>query len=163
MDWWAFGISAGLCFAMGVAEGALSGNDLHRWLASLKLPKLYPPLWAWVVVAILTYILQGVIAYRLIRTGPSLAGAIALALLIVTMGANVAYNVLLDRRRSARLAFVGLLWFLPVLAALEIALLLADPVAAALNLIYVAWVLAFDLPIMHALAKLNPSNAAQRT
>jgi len=155
MDWWALGLSAGLCLGMGAAEGALSGNDLQRWLTSLKLPRFYPPLWVWVIVAVLTYILQGIVAYRLLRTGPSPVGAIALALLVLLMMANIAYNVLLDRRRNPRFAYLGLVWFLPLLAALEIALFIGDPVAAALNLIYVAWVLGFDLPIMRALSKLN--------
>jgi tryptophan-rich sensory protein len=155
MDWLALGLSAGLCVAMGAAEGMLGGNDLPRWLASLKRPRLYPPLWAWIVVALLTYLLQGAIAYRLLETGPSLAGAFALALLVLLMAANVAYNVILDRRRDPRFAYTGLIWFLPLLAALEIALVFGDTVAAMLNLIYVAWVIGFDLPIMHALSRLN--------
>jgi tryptophan-rich sensory protein len=155
MDWWALGLSTGLCIAMAVAEGLLSGNDLHRWLASLKQPELYAPLWIWIVVALLTYILQGAIAYRLISTGPSLAGAIAIAFLVATMAGNVAYNVALDRGRNPRIAFTGLLWFLPILALLQIALFFGDGVAAALNLFYVAWVLGYDLPIMRALWKLN--------
>jgi tryptophan-rich sensory protein len=163
MDWLALGLSAGLCVAMGAAEGMLSGSDLHRRLASLKLPRLYPPLWVWIVVALLTYVLQGAIAYRLLQTGPSLAGALALALLIVLMGANVAYNVILDRRRDPRLAYTGLIWFLPPLAAFEVALVFSDPVAAVLNLIYVAWVIGFDLPVMRALSMLNTQTSARET
>ncbi len=139
---------------MAVAEGLLSGNDLHRWLASLKRPKLHAPLWVWIVVALVTYILQGAIAYRLISTGPSLAGAVGIALLVATM-AGVAYTVSLDRGRNPRIAFTGLLWFLPILALLQIAPFFSDGVAAALNLIYVAWVLGYDLPVMRALTKLN--------
>lgn len=163
MDWLALGLSAGLCVAMGAAEGILSGNDLHRWLASLKLPRLYPPLWIWIVVALVTYLLQGAIAYRLLQTGPGLAGALALALLIALMGANVAYNVILDRRRDPRFAYTGMIWFLPPLAALEVALVFSDTVAAALNLIYVAWVIGFDLPVMRALSTLNTKTSARET
>ncbi len=44
---------------------------------------------------------------------------------------------------------------MPVLAALQVALYFADQTAAALNLIYVAWVVGYDIPIMRALWKLN--------
>lgn len=156
MDWWALGLSLGLCIAMAVAEGLLSGKDLHRWLGSLRLPRLYAPLWVWIVVALATYVLQGAIAYRLLAGGPGAAGSIALGFLVSVMAANVAYNVALDRRRRASVAYVGLLWFLPLLGSLQAALFFSDGIAAAINLIYVAWVLGYDLPIMRALARLNP-------
>ncbi len=156
MDWWALGLSSGLCVAMAIAEGLLSGQDLQRWLVSLRLPRLYAPLWVWIVAALVTYILQGAIAYRLLKSGPGESGGLALALLVLVMAANVAYNIVLDRRRKASVAYTGLLWFLPLLGALQAALLFSDGIAAAINLIYVAWVLCYDLPVMRALAKLNP-------
>lgn len=76
-------------------------------------------------------------------------------MLVALMTANVAYNVVLERMQSPRFAYVGILWFLPLLAALQIALYFADQVSAALNLIYVLWVVGFDLPIMRMLWKLN--------
>lgn len=155
MDGWVIGLAIGLCLAMILAEGALGGKELARWLASLRQPKLYPPLWVWIIVAVATYVIQGVIAYRLFRQPISPLEGVGFALLVALMTANVAYNVVLDRRRSPRFAYVGILWFLPLLAALQIVLYFADRVSAALNLIYVAWVVGFDLPIMRMLWKLN--------
>jgi tryptophan-rich sensory protein len=151
MDGWAIG----LCLAMILAEGILGGKELPRWLASLRLPKLYPPLWVWVSVAVATYVMQGVIAYRLLRLPSTPLQGAGLALLVVSMTANVAYNVVLDRTRSPRFAYLGILWFLPLLAALQIVLYFTDQVSAALNSIYVVWVVGYDLPIMRKLWKLN--------
>ena len=155
MDWRALALSAGLCIAMIVAEGALTGKDLHRWLVSLKRPRLFPPLWVWIMVAVLIYTIQGVIAYRLLLRPPSFVTGLALALLIAAMSANVAYNVVLDRTRRPRFAYVGVVWFLPLIFGLQIVLHLTDKVAAALGWIYFAWVVAYDVPIMRALWKLN--------
>ena len=42
---------------MMLAEAALGGKDLTRWLASLRQPKLYAPLWVWIIVAVATYVI----------------------------------------------------------------------------------------------------------
>jgi tryptophan-rich sensory protein len=65
MDWFALGIAVGLCMALAGTEGAMSGSDLPRWLASLNRPRFYAPLWVWVLAATMTYAIQGTIAYRL--------------------------------------------------------------------------------------------------
>ena len=128
---------------------------MARWLASLRQPKLYPPLWVWIIVAVATYVIQGVIAYRLLQQPITPLKGAGLASLVALTTANVAYNVVLDRKRSPRFAFVGVLWFLPLLAALQNVLYFTDQVSAALNLIYVVWVVGYDMPIMRMLWKLN--------
>lgn len=62
MDGWAIGLAVGLCLVMILAEGAFGGKELARWLASLRQPKLYPPLWVWIIVAVATYVIQGATA-----------------------------------------------------------------------------------------------------
>ncbi len=155
MDRWALCFAITLCVTMAVAEGALSARDLPQWLASLKKPKLYAPMWVWIAAAIITYAIQGIIAYRLIAHSINVASVIALAAFISVMFANVAYNVILGRERMPRLAYTGVLWFLPPLVVLQLALLAADPISATLNLTYVAWVIGYDVPMMRALWKLN--------
>jgi tryptophan-rich sensory protein len=154
LDWWALTLAASLCVVMAVAEGLLSGHELPRWLASLKRPRLYAPLWIWIVAAVTTYAIQGVIAYRLLRAPIDAIEGVSLALLAV-MSANVAYNIVLDRTRSVRAAYLGILCFVPLLAALQMSLHFTDRVSAVLNLIYVLWVVAYDLPVMRALWRLN--------
>lgn len=155
MDWWAAGLAGALCLAMALAEGVLSGSDLQRWLASLTLPRFYAPLWVWVIAAVITYVIQGVIAYRLLRMGLTFQAVLPLTFLVAVMAANVAYNVVLDRTREPRFAYIGILWFLPPLAVLQVSLFVVDQAAFALNFIYIAWVIGYDLPIMRALSRLN--------
>jgi tryptophan-rich sensory protein len=155
MDWWALGLAIVLCTAMAAAEGLLTGGDLPKWLNSLKHPPLYAPMWVWALVALLTYAIQGFVAYRLIAAPIDVSSMVGVAALVAVMGANVIYNIVLARTRSPRAAYLGIIWFLPPLAVLQAALLVADPISAALHLIYVAWVIGYDLPIMRALSQLN--------
>ena len=138
-----------------LAEIALGGKHLARWLTSLRQPKLYAPLWAWIIVAVATYLIQGVIAYRLLRLPVSPLSTLGLVLLVAVMTGNVAYNIILNRTRKPRFAYSGILLFLPLLGALQIVLYFTDQVSAALHLIYVVWVVGYDLPIMRRLWKLN--------
>ena len=139
---------------MMLAEAALGGN-LARWLASLRQPKLYAPWWVWIIVAVTTYVIQGVIAYRLLRLPVSPLSSLGLVLLVAVMTGNVAYNIILNRTRKPRFAYSGILLFLPLLGALQIVLYFTDQVSAGLHLIYVVWVVGYDLPIMRMLWKLN--------
>ena len=158
MNWPAVIIAVVLCLTMALAEASMASHGLPGWLNSLKRPPLYAPLWVWVLVAAMTYLLQGVIAYRLLAYTHGPYGMVALLALVATMAAYVAYNVILDRTRNPAQAYWGLLWFLPLLIALQALLHLSDPVSAWLNLCYVAWVVAYDLPIMRALSRLNSRN-----
>jgi tryptophan-rich sensory protein len=155
MDWLALSVAVCLCLVMAGAEGLLTGNDLPQWLASLRHPRFYAPMWVWILAAIITYAMQGFIAYRLVARSTDLAGAVALVALVTVMAANVAYNVVLARTHSPRMAYTGVLWFLPPLAILQFLLVFIDATSAGLNAIYVAWVIGYDLPIMRALWKLN--------
>jgi len=155
MDWPAFAFALGLCVAMAAAEGVLSARDLPRWLASLRHPRLYAPMWVWIVAAAATYAIQGFVAYRLAPLALGPAGAVGLAALIAVMAANVAYNAVVGRTRSPRLLYLGIVWFLPLLGLLQAALLVADPLAAGLNALYALWVVGYDLPIMRAVWRLN--------
>jgi tryptophan-rich sensory protein len=157
MNWGAFAFSIGLCVLAAGLEGALGGKELEEWLRSLKRPRFYAPLTVWILAACLTYLLQGVIAYRLFASQGIDLSVPALIVLIAVMAANVLYNVVLNRTRDPRWAYRGILWFLPLLLLLQAMLHLADQFSAMLNFIYVAWVVGYDLPIMRALWKRNQS------
>jgi tryptophan-rich sensory protein len=156
MNWTAIAAAVALCFVMATAEGLLTRRDFPVWLNSLKRPRFYAPFWVWVAVALMTYGLQGVIAYRLIVHGGPVLGGLSLIALAGVMAANVAYNVVLDRTRNPTWAYRGLLYFLPALGFLQMLLFVSEPASALLNLAYVAWVVLYDVPIMRDVAKLNP-------
>jgi tryptophan-rich sensory protein len=157
MNWSGIAFAVGLCVIAAGLEGVLGGRDLPKWLQSLNRPRLYAPLFVWVLAAGLTYLLQGIIAYRLVAYASTLFDVAALVVLLAVMAANIAYNVVLDRTRDPHWAYRGLLWFLPLLIVLQVLLHIADPFSAWLSLIYLAWVVCYDLPIMRALWKQNSS------
>ena len=103
----------------------------------------------------LTYLLHGIIAYRLLQPPRNNLGMMALAVLAILMAANVVYNLVLARTRSPRLLYIGVIWFLPPLLVLQILLVCTDSVGAILNFLYVIWVIGYDLPTMRALWKMN--------
>jgi tryptophan-rich sensory protein len=82
MDWGAVARAAALCVVMAGTEAVLGGSDLAQWLNSLRRPRVYAPLWVWILVAIVTYLLQGIIAYRLLATGPTGPAIAAFAALV---------------------------------------------------------------------------------
>lgn len=152
---WAAAIgAAALCILMAVAESKFSDPQMQKWFVSLRKPRFFLPMWAWIIVAFLTYVLQGVIAYRLLVLGAKPAMA-ALLCLAGVMACNVIYNVVLARGRSPRFLYTGIARFIAPLLALQALLLVVDPVSAAINAIYVGWVVLYDLPIMRATWKLN--------
>jgi tryptophan-rich sensory protein len=155
MDWLALSLAVGLCLSTAGAEGLLTGKELPEWLATLRHPRYYAPMWVWILAAIITYAIQGVIVYRLAAWPIGLAGAVALLALVAVMVANVAYNVVLAKTQNPLVAYTGVLWFLPPLALLQLSLIFSDATSAGLNAIYLAWVVGYDLPIMRALWKLN--------
>jgi tryptophan-rich sensory protein len=155
MDWIALGVAVALCLSMAGAEALFSASDLPQWLGSLKRPRLYAPLWVWILAAIATYLIQGFVAYRLVARGLGGLDLAALAVLVCAMAANVGYNVVLGRTRRPRHAFLGIVWFLPPLAVLQGLLFATDMTAALVHLVYAVWVIAYDLPIMHRLWRLN--------
>jgi len=157
-NWAAAGGALALCATMVIAESFLS-NGLQPWLETLRKPRSYLPLWMWIVVAGLTYLLQGIIAYRLLQPPRNNLGMMALAVLAILMAANVVYNLVLARTRSPRLLYIGVIWFLPPLLLLQVLLVWVDWLAATLNLLYVIWVIGYDLPIMRTLWKMNDTSS----
>jgi hypothetical protein len=63
----------------------------------------------------------------------------------------------LFRWQNTFAGFLGVLAFLAPLLILQVTLWLVEPVSAVLILIYVVWVIAYDIPWSYSLWKLNPA------
>ncbi|MBX9589440.1 MAG: tryptophan-rich sensory protein [Hyphomonadaceae bacterium] len=83
MNWPTVFIAGAICVAMATAEGVLTTRSFAAWLNSLKHPRLYAPMSVWVAVALMTYVLQGVIVYRLIEWSDPVLGRASLLMLAV--------------------------------------------------------------------------------
>lgn len=146
-----------LSLGMAIIGGLLTGNQLTRWFATLHKPPFQLPLWGFVGVGLFGYIVDSVIAYRLLTVGPEQnARTIALTALIVAMLYNELWNIVLFRWHNTLAGFLGVLAFLAPLAFLQVTLVLVDHVSAWLVLVYVVWVIGYDIPWAYRLWRLNP-------
>jgi translocator protein len=146
-----------LSLVMAIVGGLLTGNQLTQWFATLHKPRLQLPLWGFVCVGLYGYLVDSVIAYRLLTVVPEqTARIIALTALIIVMLYNELWNIVLFRWHNTFACFLGVLIFLIPLTFLQVTLVLVDSVSAWLVLVYVIWVLGYDIPWAYRLWRLNP-------
>ena len=152
-------LSVGLCAAVAVLEGFLTGSGLKDWYPRLKKPRWQIPLWASVLVGLVVYAIDGFVAYRMLTAVPSAGDRwVALTALVVVMVLNALWNYAFFEFRSTLIGFLGLVAFLGPLAVLQVALFAYDAVAAWAHMAYSAYVIAYDLPLFYALWRLNPES-----
>ncbi len=150
-----------LSFAIGTPigfaalGGALPGDALTTWYPTLRKSKLVLPLWAFVPVAVLYYLMCGLILFRLlVRVKASRGQRLALALLLIVMTANEGWNYLLFGRRSTQAGLWGMLAFTSLTIVLFRLLCQVDPQSAALIRAYLLW-LGYDVVYAFELWRLN--------
>jgi translocator protein len=151
----ALSISVGATVGFALVGGALAGDAVTSWYPSLRKSRLVLPLWAFLPVAALYYLMCGVILFRLLaRVAPSRERRTALTQLITMMAANEGWNYLMFGRRSPRAGLVGMIGFAGLTISLLRALRRADPRSATLLWPYLAW-LGYDLIYAYELWRLN--------
>ena len=69
------------------------------------------------------------------------------------------WNIVLFRWHNTLAGFLGVLAFLAPLTLLQVTLLLVDHVSAWLVLVYVVWMIGYDIPWAYRLWRLNPPQA----
>jgi tryptophan-rich sensory protein len=150
---WSLAIGAPLGFA--VVGGALTGDALTTWYPTLRKSRLVLPVWAFIPVAVLYYLMCGTILFRLVaRVAPSREQRTALGLLLSMMTANEGWNYLLFGRRSTQAGLLGMLAFVGVAVSLFRALQRVDPQSATLLLPYLGW-LGYDIVYAYEIWRLN--------
>jgi benzodiazapine receptor len=153
-------IAVALSLGMAIIGGLLTGNQLTRWFATLRKPRFQLPLWGVVCVGLFGYLVDSVIAYRLLTVVQEQTDRIiALTALIVVMLYNELWNIVLFRWHNTFAGFLGVMAFLAPLTILQVALLLVDNVSAWLLLVYLVWVIGYDIPWAYRLWRLNPPQA----
>jgi translocator protein len=158
LDWGTLAITVVITAVLAGLGGVLAGSDLRNLYKGLATPRWQIPLWASLLVGGLGYVMDIFILYRLLTEVRDLSGrTVAVAALLVVMLYNELWNATLFRLHSPLAAFVGLLGFIAPLAVLQVALWVYDPVSGWVLLIYWVWLLAYDIPWMYTLWRLNPS------
>ena len=147
-----------LSLTMAIVGGLLTGNQLTQWFATLHKPRFQLPLWGFVCVGLFGYIIDVIIAYRLLTVVPEqTARIIALTALIVVMLYNELWNIVLFRWHNTFASFLGILIFFVPLTILQITLVFVDSVSAWLLLVYLFWAIGYDIPWAYRLWRLNPT------
>ena len=149
-------VSVVVPLAMAVFGTMLAGDGLRAWYPTIRHPRLEPPLWGFVLIGLVVYVIDGVIVYRLLAVVDEPIGqAIGLTGVLVVMLYNELWNAVLFRLRSPYWAMVGLFGFLAPLLVLVVTLFLVDALSGWLMLAYLAWVIGFDVPWIVRLWQLN--------
>ena len=157
-SWTPLAYAVGLCAAVAVLEGVLTGSGLKDWYPHLRKPRWRIPLWASVLVGLIVYVIDGFVAYRVLTAVPSAGDrVVALTALVVVMVLNALWNYAFFEYRSTLVGFLGIVGFLGPLLVLQAALFVYDPVAAWAHMAYTLYVLAYDVPLFYAIWRLNPS------
>jgi translocator protein len=138
-----------------VTGGALTGDALKTWYPTLRKSRLVLPLWAFLPVAVLYYLMCGTILFRLLaRLAPSAERQAAIWWLLAMMTTNEGWNYLLFGRRSPRAGLLGMIGFVGLALKLLHVLRRSDLRSARLLLPYIAW-LGYDLIYAYELWRLN--------
>jgi tryptophan-rich sensory protein len=127
LDLNALAFAVALPLAMAVFGPVLAGSGLRNWFPQLKAPRWQLPMWAFVSVGAVGYVLDAIIAYRLLTVVQQADGrVVALAALLVVMLYNELWNYAFIVRRSTHAGFIGMLAFLAPLAVLQVDLWVYD-------------------------------------
>lgn len=136
--------AVGCVVAAAILGQFLVGTDPRARLTELDTTRLTLPFAAWIVVAILYYLIVGVVVYRLGRRLPKARPAyVAVLCVIVT---NETWNALLFGFDSVTPAAVGMVFFAAITTITSVLVYRADRIAAWVLLPYVVWVLVYDVP-----------------
>jgi benzodiazapine receptor len=150
---WAWALGA--CIVGALFEGVLSGTQIRRRFAELRLPKFAPPLWVWSIVGVAYYVLFFFLLKSLLDRPPvPFWTPVALVLAGALLFMNAIWNWIFFRKKDPWLSFV---FFGPyVLLALlfgAVLLRLGNPLMI-WYLLYLAY-LAYATSWCHSIWRLN--------
>jgi tryptophan-rich sensory protein len=155
-------IAVSVCLLLALLGNVWTGDALRTWYPGLVKPRLQAPLWAFIAVALVVYVLEGVVLYRLLVVVADPAGRlVAVTALLVVMASNEGWNYAFFGLRSTLAAWVGIVAFLAPLTTLMVALFAYEAVSGWLLLPYCLWV-AYDVWWVHQLWRLNPGEPPNR-
>ena len=151
--------SLGICVIAAALEGVFAGGGIKQRLVELRAPRYALPLWGWVIVAVIYYVICFLVLFRLfsLPTALPLRNA-ALVVLGGIMFVNALWNYFFFRSRNLFHCFVtGLPYALAALI-LFVLLLRLDRIAAWWLLPYLLY-LPYASTLGYRLWKLNPPKA----
>jgi len=99
--------SLAACVLSVALEGLFAGGGIRQRLAELRVPRYAPPLWGWIVIGAVYYVICFVVLYRLLSLPEAVPSrSLALVLLGSLMFTNALWNYFFFRTRNLFHAFV---------------------------------------------------------
>jgi translocator protein len=138
-------VALAVCAASALLEGVLAGPGIRRRLAELRQPRGSPKFGVWVGIGLMYYVTCLILLSRLIGNLGSPLRRLAVALVIVLLLANAAWNFVFFRRKDVQGAVVVSLSYGVVALVLAVVLFEVDRVGAwvflpyVLYLVYATW------------------------
>jgi len=137
-------IAVGCVVAAATLGQVLAGSDPRARLDDLDTTTLALPFAAWIVVAVVYYLIAIAVIYRLARrlsdANSALAGVLCMLL------ANEAWNALLFGFDSVTPAAIGMVLFASITIVTGVMVFKVDRVAGWVLAPYVVWVVLYDVP-----------------
>ncbi len=131
------------------------GDALTTWYADLEKPWYLVPLWFFIIIGVLYYVMSGVIFYRLFHlTKASSLRSSAIVLVFFMLIGNELWNYLFFGMRSTFLGFVSLVPFIMIVVVLTFILRKIDRVSFYVLSPYLLWLL-YDLIWTYGLYEQN--------
>ncbi|NBI29880.1 TspO/MBR family protein [Chengkuizengella marina] len=138
-------LSISIVFTLAILGNIFVGDALTVWYAQLNKPWYLVPLWFFIIVGILYYIMGGIILYRQInRFTESKLRKNALTLTLIMLIGNELWNYLFFGLESIFLGFISLFPFILIVSLLAIILKKMDVFSFKILLPYIFWLI-YDL------------------
>lgn len=148
-------IAIAICVLFALFGGALVGQSLGTWYATLEKPWFLVPLWVFYIVGFVYYVLFATVLYRILTHVDDRRGRVLVLILTISvLFLNELWNYGFFGLESTLAGFLGIIVFLVRLTALVIALRKYERFSAGLATVYWIWVL-YDLAWTYQLWRLN--------
>lgn len=140
-----------LCLAVGALGGWATAQSVAEWYPTLAKPSWTPPPWLFAPVWTVLYILMGVSAWLVWKTGDA---KVPMLLFGAQLLLNLAWSFLFFGARSPGLALIDIAALWIAIAAMIFAYAFRSRLAAFLMVPYLAWV-SFAMALNAAIFMLN--------
>lgn len=134
-----------ICLVGVLLEGLFAGRGVKRHLAQLHQPPLSPPFAVWVGIGVLYYLVCFIVLSRLINFWDSPLWGVTLALMLILLIGNAAWNLVFFRLKNVRASTVVMLAYLAIALLVATLLTRIDRVSSwvflpyLIYLLYAAW------------------------
>ena len=133
-------ISLLITLTIAIIGVLLAGDTMQIWYPTLEMPWLNIPLWVFIPIQILYYLICGIIIYRILKhVTPSRQQNISLALLLTMMICAELWNYLFLGLRSTFAGMVGMILFTIITIMVYIHLRRAERYSSRIMIPYLVW------------------------